>query len=200
MAGPVPSGQRRPRRRRGILLWVAVACVAAAVIEVGAVTSWFGLPALLSPHGGGSTPSGPNPNPFNENITGIWAQVTYTNGNRSSFPALQGTNLCSGCPKLPPVNRSYDPPVSGIWFYFAVTNYGKNATSISNFTLSTSGADPSLFRLVGVVCCAPTYQEVVTSVYFTSMTSFSLAAYAVATAIPNDGSLGYALYFNVTAP
>ncbi len=194
----------RPRRRRRVLPWVAVACVAAVVIEGGAVTGWFGLSGLFAPPGGGTAPSGPNPNPYDENVTGIWAQVTYTNGNRSSFPALQGTNLCSGCPRLPPVNRSYSPPVAGIWFYFTVTNYGTNGTSISNFTLTTSGADPTLFRLVGVVCCAPTYEEVVVRAYFTPYPSIgdslSFAAYAVATAIPNDGSLGYALYFNVTAP
>jgi hypothetical protein len=198
MSGPPPLPRRPPpHRRRTILSWVLVGCVAAVVTEAGIVTNGFGL---LRSAGGAPGSSGPNPNPYFENVTAVWAQVTYTNGNLSSFPALQGTNLCSGCPKLPTENRSYDPPEAGIRINFTVENMGENATSISNFTLQTSGPNPTLFTLVGVVCCAPAYQEVVTWVWITPGTSFGFSLYAVASSIPNDESLGYALYFNATAP
>lgn len=190
----------RPRRRRGLLTWIAVAAVAAVLIEVGAVTDGFGVPGLLASHGSsGSSPPGPNPNPYNELVNAVWASVTYSTANRS-FPDLQGTNLCSRCPVEPAENASYDPPVAGLWFYFVVKNEGQNWTTMANFTLTTSGADAHLFRLVGVVCCAPTYEEVVTDVGFTPGTSYGFGAYAIASSVPFDGTAGYSLYFNVTSP
>jgi hypothetical protein len=201
MAGGEPRTTLWPRprrRRRGLLTWVVVGCLAAVLIEVGAVTSWFGIPALLA-GSNSSGPSGTNPNPFGEMVTGVLASITYTTGNRS-FPDLQGTDLCAGCPELPLLNRSYDPPVAGIVFYFNVTDEGLNATRLANFTLTASGGNSALFRLVGVACCYPLFEEVVASVYFTAGTTYGFRAYAVASLIPDDGSTGYELYFNSTSP
>lgn len=196
---------RPPRRRRGLLTWVAVVCVAAVLVEVGAVTNGFGLAPLLFPSKGTSTgPSGPNPNPYNETILAVDASIVYGVG-RGTFPNVSGgVNLCNLCPVLPKENTSYDPPVAGFWFFVNVTNEGANGTYLANFTLGTSGSDPHLFRMVGVVCCAPHYEEVVTKIYFTPVdtagSKFGLAAYAIASSIPSTVSGGYTLYFNSTSP
>jgi hypothetical protein len=202
-SSPVIS-YRPPRRRPGLLTWIAVVCVVAVLIEVGAVTNGFGLAHLLFPSKGTSPgPSGPNPNPYNETILAVTASIVYGTG-RGEFPALQGTDLCNLCPALPLENASYDPPVAGFWFFFNVTNEGTNGTHIGNFTLGTSGSEPHLFRMVNVVCCSPRYEEVVTAVYFTPVgttgSSFGLAAYVIASSIPPTVLGGYTLYFNSTSP
>jgi hypothetical protein len=180
-------------------VWVAVACLAAVVIEVGAVTEGFGLVGLLTSHRG-TGPGGPNPNPYGELVVAVLASITYGSSDHA-FPALQGAQLCALCPVVPPENTSYDPPVAGLWFYFNVTNTGSNYTYLANFTLTTSGASPELFTLVGgVLCCAPAYHEVVHGVWFTAGERFGFRAYAIATSIPDDGPTGYTLYFNATSP
>ena len=201
-SSPVIS-YRPPRRRRVLLTSVAAVCVAAVLIEVGAVTNGFGLAPLLSKGPSPTGPPGPDPNPYNETILAVTASVVYGNG-KGLFPALQGTDLCSRCPALPRENASYDPPVAGFWFFVNVTNEGTNGTYLANFTLGTSGTNPHLFRMVGVVCCWPGYEEVVSRVYFTpdgsAGSKFGLAAYVIASAIPSTASGGYTLYFNSTSP
>lgn len=191
-----------PRRRTRLVTWAVVACVAAVLIEVGAVTNGFGLAPLLFPPskpGPGPGPPGPNPNPYNMTIFGVISAITYAK-DPDSFPSLQGVNLCNRCPELPPENTNYTPPVAGVWFYFNVTNDGLNTTNISNFTLTTSGASPHLFKLVGVVCCSPKYEEVVTTIDFVHDETFGLGGLATASSVPDTAVGGYTLYFNVTSP
>jgi len=202
-----PSPRPRPGRRPRILLWVLVACLAAVVIEVGAVTDGFGIGSLLASRGPSSSGS-PGPNPYGEEVTAVYASLSGSGAG--SFPSLEGTNLCliPACPATPKEDTTYDPPVAGMWFFFNVSNVGSTGAYLSNFTLTTSGSEPHLFELVAVKCCyagsgASSYGEVVTSVYFTSSGSGSyhgLAAYAIAASIPDDGPTGYALYFNATSP
>ena len=187
------------RRRRRVLVWVTVACVAAVLIEVGAVTDGFGLAGWFTSHGG-SGPSGPDPNPYQEILVGVFAAITYGTSDHP-FPALQGAQLCARCPVAPPENTSYDPPVAGLWFYFNVTNTGENYTYLANFTLTTSGPNPVLFVLAGgIYCCAPTYHEIVTRLGFTPHEMFGFRAYVFATSVPDDGPTGYTLYLNSTSP
>jgi hypothetical protein len=203
-SGPPAARWPRTRRRRGLIIWVAVACIAAVVIEVGAVTDGFGIPGLLQRGGGSSSgPSGPNPNPYDENITAVLASIAY-GGSAQPFPSLAGTNLCLGCPVAPKENPTYDPPVAGLWIYFNVTNVDSTLAYLANFTLATSGSEPSLFGLVSVVCCysphGTSYGETVSRVVFAPDATIGFAAYAIAASIPNDGPTGYILYFNSTSP
>jgi len=164
------------------------------------VTGGFGLPGLLRPHGSGSSgPPGPGPNPFDENVTAVLSSIIYGTGDHS-FPSLQGVQLCGQCPAAPTENASYDPPVAGLWFYFNVTNVGSNWTYLANFTLTTSGSNPHLFTLAGVVCCSPTYSEIVLRIGFTPGAHYGFRAYVIASSIPYDGATGYSLYFNATSP
>jgi hypothetical protein len=201
---PPATPWSRPRRRRGLMVWIAVACIAAVVIEVGAVTDGFGIPGLLQPQGTSSPPpTGPNPNPYGEPIVAIWASVAY-GSSAQPFPNITNTNLCHDCPLTPKENTAYDPPVAGLWIYFNVTNVDATSANLGNFSLNTSGSEPALFELVSVVCCysphGPSYGEVVTRVSFTPGMTFGFAAYAFAVSIPYDGTTGYSLYLNSTSP
>jgi hypothetical protein len=198
-------GPPRPRRRRRVLAWIGVACLAAVVIEVGATTDLFGLGGLLKSSGTTSGSPGPNPNPYNEIVYSVLGAIDYTDGNRTLL-GLEGAELCSRCPAVPLVNENYSPPVAGVWFYFNITNDGSNWTTLSHFQVSTSGSDPELFVLVAVVCCYPGYSENVTlsGPGFSPATEGSqptgLAGYAIALSIPYDGAAGYNITFSATSP
>jgi hypothetical protein len=205
-AAAEPTIRRLRRRRGGIFRWAVVACVAAVLIEVGAVTDGFGIPAAIR-HGGGSS-SGPGfdpANPYDENVTEILSSISY-GGGREVFPALQGSDLCDpGCPEAPTeMFFNYTPPVAGLWFYFNVTNVGPNISVLSNFTLSSSGPDPHLFVLAGITCCYPTYEEEVGSTDFgpsgSDWDAWGFSALVVSSYIPSDGPTGYVLYLNSTSP
>lgn len=187
------------RRRRRLIVWAAVACVAAVLIEVGAVTDLFGFGWFGK--SGTSTPSPPpNPNPYDENITSVLGSIAYSGSGTDPFPILNGGQLCPACPIAPKEDTSVDPPVASVWVYFNVTYTGTNDTTISNFTLSTSGSDPGLFELLGVFA-PPAFGETVTLVTFWSgHATWELAFHASASSIPNDGSAGYQLTLHVTSP
>jgi hypothetical protein len=199
MAGYGSTGRSPYRRRRrwGALAWVGIGCLVAVLVEVGVVTNGFGL---LNPAPAAPPAPGPNPNPYGELIGKVLAAIIYNGQGPDPFPSLNGGELCVHCPELPKTNTSYNPPVAGIWFYFNVTNGGSNGTTISNFTLKTSGSDTSLFKLVGVVCCYPHYAETTASLYFTPGQTFGLGAYAYATLVPYDGPVGYNLTLHLTSP
>ncbi len=202
---PDPTIRRLRRRRRGgIFRWAVVACVVAVLVEVGAVTNGFGVPAALGRHGGSGSGPGVDPaNPYDVNVTAIRAAIVY-GGGVQVFPALQGTDLCPGCPESPRENTNFTPPVAGIWFYFNVTNVGNNISQITSFALSSSGTNPHLFVLVGVLCCYPSYEEEVGNTTFgaegSDWDSWGFEALAVAAYLPYNGGLGYELYFNATSP
>jgi len=195
-----------PRRKGRLLIWVAVACVAAIVVEAGAVTNGFGLlRARSGTSGGGNNTTGPDPNPFHEKVTAVVGGLTYSGGGTNPFPALAGGELCSKCPELPKENSSYSPPVAGLWFFFNVTVTGHNASHLGNFSLTTSGSNPSLFKLVGVLCCYTTksvrYAEQVLSIYvIPGNPPIGLAVYVIASLVPSDGGVGYALTLHMTSP
>ncbi|HYA10888.1 MAG TPA: hypothetical protein VEH10_04375 [Thermoplasmata archaeon] len=195
----VPTAPRRGRRRR-VLLWVLVACVAAIVVEIGAVTDGFGVGGLFKSGGGSSGRTGPDPNPANERITSVTATITYSGKGSDPFPGLNGVDLCVNCPLLPRVNANVTPAVADVWIYFNVTYTGSNTTTISNFTLATSGPDAGLFQFLGVFA-GPVYNEPVPLVtFYSGHTTWALAIHAAATSVPDDGTAGYALTFHVTSP
>lgn len=204
-APPDPTIRRlRPRRRGGIFRWAVVACAVAVLVEVGAVTNGFGVPALLVRHGGSASGPGVDPaNPYDVNVTVIRAAIVYGEGVEV-FPALQGANLCPGCPATPRENTNFTPPVAGLWFYFNVTNVADNISILANFTLTTSGTNPHLFILADVLCCYPSYGEEAGDTEFgpagSNWDAWGFEALAVASYVPYNGGLGYELYFNTTSP
>jgi hypothetical protein len=176
--------------------------VAAVVIEVGAVTNFFGLGSLGKSSSSAAGSPGPNPNPFDEYVFQVLGNVTYTTGTQRNLVGFNGVDLCSGCPELPPENAHFSPPVAGLWFYFNVSDDGTNITNISHFSLLTSGPNGTLFHLGGIFCCYPVYNENVTASapeFIPGAPSTDFAGYAFSPSIPNDGTAGYNLTVSLTA-
>ncbi len=203
-APPQAAYRTRARRRPRLLVWVGVLCVAAVVIESAVVTNGFGLATKKSSSSSNGIP-GPNPNPAGELVTSVTGQLTYSGSGSNPFPALSGGDLCPGCPKLPKEYTNNGTNFDGLWFYFNVSNAGKNGTTLSNFSLTTSGANPHLFVLLGVECCYTThstpYSEPTDHLYVPPNSSpIGLAVFVTALAIPGDGTTGYALTLHMTCP
>lgn len=187
----------RPRRRRRIILGVVVACVAAVVLEVAAVTDGFGLGALLGPKGSSSSGGG-GPNPYNENVTSVVGSITYSE-KTDPFPQLDGQSLCSHCPLTPTIDANVTPAVAEVWVYFYLTYTGSNYTTISNFTVTTSGQNTSLFQLLGVFT-GPYFSEPAPQLGFPPGAEYEVGLHLQAASIPYDGPTGYQLTFHVTSP
>jgi hypothetical protein len=186
--------------RRPLPIVLAAILSAEIVIGAGIATDWFWFgPASGSSTSGGGKP-GPNPNPYNETILGVWASINYTDAASGYFTALQGLDICGHCPARPFTDYNFSPPVAGFWFYFNVTNNGSQYETISNFTVATSGANPSLFTPGFVACCYPSYELTTAKVGFTPGETFALAGFVHAASIPDVGPSGFVLYFNVTSP
>lgn len=165
------------------------------VVWTGVATNWFGL----APGASSGTTPGPNPNPYNEVVQGVIANVTYSGNLSDYFPALQNQEVCGHCPAQPFMDDNYSPPVAGFWFYFNVTNTAAYYESIGNFTLSTSGANPQLFTPGYAKCCYPHYLSYAAAAGFTPDQTFGLEVFVYATSLPDVGPSGFILYFNVTA-
>jgi hypothetical protein len=188
---------RRAAARRPVTLLLGAVLAAEIVVWTGVATNWFGvIPA------GGSSPKGtpePNPNPYNETVRKVVAAVNYTGNLSGYFPALQGLDICGHCPAVPFNDTAFSPPVAGFWFYFNVTNTASYYESISNFTVTTSGANPNLFLPGYAKCCYPGFLSFVAQVGFVPGQTFGLEAFVHAAFLPNVGPSGFTLYFNVTS-
>ena len=208
-AAPGPTASpalRRVRFRRAragtaripwlIILGVVVS--AEIVVWTGQATNWFGwVPATK---GSGTGPAGPNPNPYNETVEAVIANVTYTGNLTGYLPALEQENVCNHCPRLPVVQTNHTPPNLGFRFYFNMTNNAAYYESIVNFTMTTSGANPQLFMPGYVVCCYPAYGSYSAVVGFTPGQTIGVEVYVHAVSLPNVGPAGFVIYFNVTSP
>jgi hypothetical protein len=198
VAPNLPSpGLARRRARRSLLTWVAVGCIAAVLIEVALFTNGFGLLAAKST--GGSTPPGPNPNPYEVNVTGLSSDLAYSGGGTNPFPALVDGQLCNRCPVAPKENANYSNLGSVLFIYFNVTNTGSNWTTLGNFTLTTSGTNPHLFTLQSITV-GPSYNEPTTLTGFTPGQTKALLAFVSASTLPANGGVGYALTLHMTCP
>lgn len=192
---------RRPgagaaKRHFGLVLSAVLS--AEIVLWAGVGTDWFGLAASGS--SSGTTAQGPNPNPYNETVQHVYADVTYTGNLTGYFPALEGVDICNHCPARPFTDDEFTPPVAGFWFYFNVTNKASYDESITNFTLATSGANPELFVPGYALVGYPTYLSRAARVQFLPDQTIGMAAFVYAVSIPDVGPGGFVLYFNVTAP
>ena len=186
---PSPALTRR-KTRRSLMTWTAVGCVAAVLIEVALFTNGFGL---LGTHGtGGTTPPGPNPNPYDVNVTSVTSDVAYHGPGLNPFPGLVGAELCDRCPVAPRADYNFTPAVAVLYVYFNVTNTGGNWTNLSNFTLTTSGSDPGLFTLASITQ-GPDYSEPTNFTSFTPGMTKPLLATITAESVPPNGSSGYSL-------
>jgi hypothetical protein len=190
---------RRARAATAKVPWtllLGVVLAAEIVVWTGVATNWFGpVPGVP-----GTTSPGPNPNPYNETVAAVIANVTYTGNLSGYFPALQNENVCGHCPALPFMDDNYTPAVAGFWFYFNVTNNAAYYETFVNFTLTTSGANPQLFTPGYVRCCYPGYESYAAQVGFTPGMTWGVEAFVYAASLPNVGPSGFVLYFNVTAP
>lgn len=173
---------------------------------LGRATSWYGLvPYSASTSHGGTVhtpPSGPNLNPYNEAVQAVLASITYNGNSSGYFAALEGTQLCDRCPVVPHTDDLFSPPFVGFWFYVNVTNSANQWETLTNFTVSTSGTDPTLFTLEWVVCCYPLYQYLVLAdgAGFTAHQTLGLGVFTEAAQLPDVGPSGFTLDFNVTSP
>ena len=177
---------------------LGVVLSAEIVVWTGVATNWFR--PTSSTTSSGTTPTGPNPNPYDEVVQAVFVNVTYSGNLSGYFPALQDQDVCGHCPARPFTDENYSPPVAGFWFYFNVTNTAAYWETIANFTLSTSGANPQLFTPGYAKCCYPNYNIYVGGLGFTPGQAFGLEVFVYAASLPDVGSAGFTLYFNVTAP
>jgi len=201
------GGFRRSRGGRLRRLWtlILVGVVAAeVVVGLGRASNWYGFGPYVPPNTGtvSPPPSGPNLNPYNETISAVLASITYTGSSSGYFAALQGTQICPRCPVIARTESVFSPPFVGFPFYVNVTNGAGQWETLSNFTLSTGGANPTLFVLALVVCCYPLYQYLVLAdgVGFVPDQTLGLGGFAEAGELPDVGPAGFTLYFNVTSP
>jgi hypothetical protein len=174
------------------LLWAGVVCVAAVMVEVGIVTDGFDL--IRKPSAATSPPA-PLTNPYNETIQYVNVSINYS-GSAPTGLIDPSTNICPGCPGLPLYDTYYSPPRAGVWFYFNISNPSKTAyATLANFTITTSGANPGLFTLIGIDSSYPEYDENVTNTWpaVPPMQNLSFAGLATATSLPYDGPTGYTL-------
>jgi hypothetical protein len=198
-----PTWSGRRAKRRPLLLYVGFACAAAVVLEVAAVTNFFGLAG----HPASSSPGGPDLNPFHERILVITTNVTYLGAGHGYFPALQGANVCGiACPELPfswPSDGIL-PAQIGVYFYYNVTNIGSDIVNLSVPIITTSGGVSTLFVLQTYCCyttAEPPYDEAVdSSVNFSPGTTFGFRGYAYTTvSLPQVAAGGFTLYINFTS-
>ncbi len=171
------------------------------MVWTGIATDWFWWgPATGSGASGGGGHSGFNPNPYNESIREVVGGIDYLGASSGYFSALQGQDICGHCPALPFVDENYSPAEAGFWFYFNVTNNGTQWETISNFSITTSGSNPGLFKPGWVACCYPLYAQATVTVGFAGNQTWSLAGFVLAPSLPDVGPAGFVLYFNVTSP
>ena len=192
------SGDRR------YLLLAGLVCLAAVLVEVGALTGWFGLGGFPW---GSRGPSVPNLNPDHERILAITGNTTYFGSVSGYFPAITGTSLCGpSCPELPRIWPSDGilPAEVGVFFYYNVTNTAKVDVNLSMPVLATSGANPTLFFLQTFCCYStvnPPYVELIdSSLEFPPQLTLGFEGYAYTTVdLPATASGGYSLFVNFTA-
>lgn len=197
-------GHFRQGVRKHRLAVVALGCAAVVLVEIAAVSGFFGWLVSLS----GTTTSPPDLNPYHEKILAVSGNITYFGEVKYYFSALNGTSLCSpSCPELPVPWISTDPKYPseiGVRFYYNVTNEAGFDVNLSQPVLSTSGPDPTLFYLV-TMCCYTTLDEKYSEplnaeLQFTPHSVVGLEGYAYTTeAIPSSASGGYSLWANFTS-
>ncbi|MGP8078064.1 MAG: hypothetical protein ACLQD8_00745 [Thermoplasmata archaeon] len=201
------SPYRRPNRfLRGakhhpVVVAVGIACAVAVLLEVGAVTDFFGLVHHAS---GSKAPTGPDLNPHHEMILDVVWAVDYTGASKNYFSQINGASFCPECPELPNSYAQYSPPEIGIYFYFNVTNTAVGDESFSLPTLGTSGPDAALFNIT-TYCCFSTsntpYSEPLSGpLHFVPGQTVGLRGYVWTTVIiPVSVSGNYTVYYNTTS-
>lgn len=194
----------RRAKRPPVLLIIGFACAAAVLVEVGAVTGFFGLAGW---HSGTQGPTPPNLNPHGERILAIGGNTTYFGSIQDYFPAIDGTSLCGlKCPELPKEWPSDGilPAEVGVFFYYNVTSTASVDVNLSMPVVSTSGPLSTLFFLETFCCYSkadPPYVELIDSaIQVPPSVDFGLEGYAYTTVpLPAVASGGYTLYVNFTS-
>ena len=187
------------------MLAVGLACVVAVLLEIGAITGFFGLTSLLHRTTGAAEP---DLNPSHELIFSVESNVTYIGSISGYLPALEDTDLCGySCPTLPQIwvpKQGSLPPEIGIYFYFNITNTAAAIVNLSVPVLVTSGPDPTLFYLQTWCCYTKTtqmYDELLDDpIQFPAHFQFGIEGYAYTTVpLPAVPAGGYALDISYTS-
>ena len=162
--------------------------------------------ALLSNRGyglGGSssappntTPSGPDPNPYNEALNAVVGSIVYSGNATGYFSGIEGINLCGPCPVVPHAYPGVTPTVAGLSFAFNLTNTGGSYHTLSRFSLTTTNSqNQSVYHLGGLYCCAPAFDETVTLIGILPGQTVEFLMYVFASSVPSNGGQGYSLEF-----
>lgn len=195
----------RRAKERPLLLGVGLACAAAVLLEVAALSGFFGVGALLHRSSG---PGLPDLNPYHDTVIAVTANVSYIGAISGYFPSLEGTSLCGrACPITPriwtPKEGNLSPEV-GVYFYFNVTNTATVDVNLSVPVLTTSGPDADLFFLQTFCCFSKVgvlYDEDIdTGIAFTPGFTFGLEGYAYTTVpLPSAPGGGFTLSLAYTS-
>jgi hypothetical protein len=200
-----PGWLRRQAKNHPAMIVVGTLCVAAVVIEVAVLS---GVLSLALHRGGGTGPTPPNLNPYDEQIDHVWGNIVYTGSQSGYFVALQHQDLCgAGCETLHLIPTQTTPTI-GILFFFNVTNTAATGQNLSTPQLGISGSDQSAFQLA-TLCCysseSQPYSEPLTGpLHFSPSgdtgSTIGLEGFVYSTATIPESTLGYyVLYFNVTS-
>jgi hypothetical protein len=194
-----PNWLSRQTKAHRTLFVVGLLCAALVLVEIGAVTDFFGLGHRPASSG----PAPPNLNPYSEEILAI--DTAITGSGSTYFATFEGQNLCEGiCPELPTVYTDHDPAQIAIFFYYNVTNSAGTTETLTAPTLGTSGLNATMFT-VQTFCCYSTnstpYKELINSaLIFTPGLTVGLRGYAYTIEpIPFTTAAGYTFYLNATA-
>jgi hypothetical protein len=193
-----PNWLSRQTKAHRTLFVVGLLCAALVLVEIGAVTDFFGLGHRPASSG----PAPPNLNPYNEEILAI--DTAITGSGSTYFASLEGQNLCAGiCPVLPTEFLVHPPPQLAIIFYYNVTNTGPTAKNLSLPTITNSGPNSTMFH-VQELCCyggvGGAYSEQqIGPLHFTPSVTIGFEGYAwTLDPLPYTSAGGYTLYYNFT--
>lgn len=185
-----------------MVIAVGLLCAAVIVIEVGAVTNFFGLE---DHHASGSTgPTGPGLNPYGEMMISVTGEIVYTGSGSNYFPGLEHSTLCGRCSELPNEYSQDIPPEVGFYFFFNVTNEQTTGKESISQPVLTTVPHSTIFTLVTFCCYSalntPYSESLTDGLTFPANTTWGLEGYIYTTVtIPSTSSGGYEFYYNVTS-
>jgi hypothetical protein len=200
-----PGWLRRQTKSHPRTFALAIVCAAIIVVEVAAVTNFFGLLDKSSPT---TAPTEPKLNPYDEEVVTVVSEVTYTGASSGYLAELENQELCQAvCPNLT-IYTFHDPPEIGLYFYFNVTNTASHGVNISQPVLGISGTNQSVFYLQTFCCYThvnqPYDEPLTVGLKFLAAgqngSTIGLKGYIYSTwPVALSPSNVYHLYFNVTS-
>ena len=199
-----PRSLRRQIKGHRLPIAIGLVCAAVVIVEIAAVTNGFGLLT----HPASAPPKPPDLNPYDEEVSIVLSNVTYSGHATGYFPGLDEQDLCGvQCPLLR-IYTDHQPDEIGFYFFFNVTNTADVSVNMSNPALGISGTNQTVFFLKTFCCYStlsqPYSEPLVGKLRFSPSGSdgseIGLEGYVYSTwPIAESVSGSYKLYFNVTA-